>query len=111
MLEIGFNSAEIKAIIGDQEAYLNEIESEPPLEVVYSTVGAQKVENEEYVPKQSSFIQEKPQTAEELEAKLKQRENELNNKFARESYEQTKYDNVVVCPHCGQQFKVRGLKE
>ena len=81
LLEMGFDLDEINSVIGNQE---------------------------EFVPK--TFYSEPTYTEAELEAKLKQREAELENRFAKESYEQTKYDNLVHCPFCGQEFKVRGLK-
>ena len=104
LLEMGFDLDEINSVIGNQEEFMDEMEDQG--EYVVAEAGV--VEQEEFVPK--TFYSEPTYTEAELEAKLKQREAELENRFAKESYEQTKYDNLVHCPFCGQEFKVRGLK-
>ena len=53
--------------------------------------------------------EERERQRRELEEALRKRELELNGRFVKESYEQHSKDNLVICPHCGESFKVRGL--
>ena len=120
IIDMGFSAEDVKNIIGDIESLVEEatnitIEEAP----TYQVAPAQRAEvfiapDGEDEGSAPAFIQptmEPNKTSmEELERRLREREKELSGRFVKESYEQTKYDNVVVCPHCGQQFKVRGVK-
>lgn len=102
ILDIGFSFDDVREILGEQEEALKAtLQPQPTVE--YTSVAATPVQTEK-------FIVPETQTKSDIEAKLKQREAELNNRFVKESYEQTKYQNLVSCPHCGHQFKVRGIK-
>ena len=135
LVDIGFSVDEIKDIVGDIDSLLDEatsiefaqttgyavqqpVYSQPqPVHAIATTnVDDDDNYNETYqssLPTQattSEFIQTPSKSMEDIESQLRQREQELNGRFVKESYEQTKYQNVVVCPHCGQQFIVRGVK-
>jgi len=109
ILDLGFSAKEV-------EKYLGSVTTDVGSEVlgdadeggvVISTMGI-PVPAEEYVPRQ--VVEDKQEQIEKLQEQLKAREQELTNRFPQESYEQTKFDNLVVCPHCGESFRVRGLK-
>ena len=113
-------------IVGDIDSLVEDAEELAEEVPEYTVSSARPVQAEPYTPPKSDggFEDEdgysappaqqpmitKHRTAEDIEKELKKREQELNGRFVKESYEQTKYDNIVVCPHCGKQFKVRGLK-
>lgn len=125
LVNMGFELKEIEDIVGDIDSLVEDAE-EMAQAVPEYTVSAQKpIDGDKYMPPMQNGDSERfesvsePQaqpmitntrSVEDIEKELKKREQELNGRFVQESYEQTKYDNIVVCPHCGQQFKVRGLK-
>lgn len=124
LVNMGFSMKEVEDIIGDIDSLVEDAQELAEVVPEYEVTAARPVESTPYEPpidaqeprfENQSTTEPKPmiqrtRTAEDIERELKERERELNGKFVRESFEQTKYENVVVCPHCGQQFKVRGLK-
>lgn len=116
LLEMGFNLDEINSVIGTQEEFLEAMEEQTE----YVMAEAEPITDSDtfeiperpQAPSQPkpSMIDEPKYTAEELQKKLEEREAELELKFAKESYEQNKHDNLIRCPFCGQDFRVRGLK-
>lgn len=126
IVNMGFSLQEVEDIVGDIDSLVEDAEELAEEVPEYTVSSARPVQAEPYTPPKSDggFEDEdgysaqpaqqpmitKHRTAEDIEKELKKREQELNGRFVKESYEQTKYDNIVVCPHCGKQFKVRGLK-
>ena len=119
LVDMGFTAKEVENIIGDISSLIDEAAGVEIDEIPeYAITPAQRAETvpmpdfgadeDKYSPQPT--LEAKKVSAEELERQLREREKELSGRFVRESYEQTKYENVVVCPHCGQQFKVRGVK-
>ena len=125
LLDMGFDMKEIESIVGtfDQVASAGEEQaasvqsviagSADPAPFVPSTQAtqAQPVETvtSTTVYAAAPAAVDTSAEREKLEAELKKRELELSGRFVKESYEQHSKDNLVVCPHCGQSFKVRGL--
>ena len=121
LLDMGFSSSEITSIVGNVDSLIDDVlddfEEEDVLEVTGATVAPTRANTQAFEERASEAPQIAPQpmiqggkTREELQAELEKREKELNTRFQRENVEQTKYDNIVICPHCGEKFKVRGLK-
>lgn len=123
IVDMGFTAEEVQSIIGDIDSLLDEatdinVEEVPvykvspakPAEVVMMSDDDDEEDDSDNPGYFEPTLESKKAAMEDLEQRLKEREKELSGRFVRESYEQTKYDNVVVCPHCGQQFKVRGVK-
>lgn len=125
LVDMGFSLKEVEDIVGDIDSLVDDAEELASSIPEFTVTSAKPVETEPYTPPQTPSYDssdddtpmEEPKpifqpskSKEDIERELKKREQELNGRFVKESYEQTKYDNVVVCPHCGQQFKVRGLK-
>ena len=122
LVDMGFSLKEVEDIVGDIDSLVSDATALAEEIPEYTVTSSQPVESEPYTqPVRDSYEETEPmpepkpimqptKSAEDIEREIKQREKELNGRFVQESYEQTKYDNVVVCPHCGKQFKVRGLK-
>ena len=125
LLDMGFDMKEIESIVGtfDQVASAGEEQAASVQSVVAGS--ADDLDPVPFVPSaQAQPVETVTSTTvyaaapaavdtsaerEKLEAELKKRELELSGRFVKESYEQHSKDNLVVCPHCGQSFKVRGL--
>lgn len=131
LLDMGFDMAEIKDVVGafDEVVEQSQQSASAVQDVVTPAVPdssvpatSQAVENQPVVTAQTvetvettTVYADAPAAVdtsaehEKLEAELKKREMELNGRFIKESYEQHSKDNLIVCPHCGKSFKVRGL--
>lgn len=122
LLDMGFSSSEITSIVGDVDSLIDEaLEDYEEEEDFLEVSGASVVASSTIAPQPKENASEAPQNAvqpmiqggktkEELKAEIEKREKELNTRFQHENVEQKKYDNIVICPHCGEKFKVRGLK-
>lgn len=122
LIDMGFTSKDIADIVGDIDSLVEEVAGVEVAEIPQYEVGQARAVETEPMPEQISGerIEERPTPVPDLEAKrmskeemeeqIRRREAEMNGRFVKESYEQTRYDNIVVCPHCGKQFKVRGVK-
>lgn len=133
LLTMGFDSADIKDIIGSFDAAIQQVEqvaSAPVFEPTQPYTPPVTSSNEPYTSNNNPVMPNEPvmpaepapvyataaampvdNTAEKerLMEQLRKREQELNGRFVKESIESHDKDNLVVCPHCGQSFKVRGL--
>ena len=131
LIDMGFTAKDVESIIGDIDSLIEEATSVAVDEVPeYAVATPQRLDTmpvqttaepydgqadngpsyTPYTPSPMANLEAKRVSQEELARQLAEREKELSGRFVRESYEQTKYDNIVVCPHCGNQFKVRGVK-
>lgn len=125
LVNMGFELKEIEEIVGDIDSLVEDAEEMAQTVPEYTVSAQRPIEGDKYMPPMQNGDYERSESVsepqaqpmitntrsvEDIEKELKKREQELNGRFVQESYEQTKYDNIVVCPHCGQQFKVRGLK-
>lgn len=124
LLDMGFDMGEIKDIVGAFDEVVEQgqqsaaevqsvvTEATPWSGESQPTATAQPVETVEtttvYAEAPAVAVDTSAERA-KLEAELKKREAELNGRFVKESYEQHSKDNLIVCPHCGKSFKVRGL--
>lgn len=124
LLNMGFDMDEIKDVVGafDEVAEQSAAAVSSVEDVMASLVAPAPVSGAPYTPvpqpaepyayaavSVADDAEERERQRQKLEEELKKRELELNGRFVKESYEQHSKDNLVVCPHCGQSFKVRGL--
>lgn len=124
LLDMGFDMGEIKDIVGAFDEVVEQgQQSAAEVQGVVTAATPWKDESQPVTTAQpvetvetTTVYAEAPAVAVDtsaerakLEAELKKREAELNGRFVKESYEQHSKDNLIVCPHCGKSFKVRGL--
>ena len=98
IMDIGFSTNDVLKYLPSQQT-VTEI-----AEAVAVAVPGVSAPTEEYVPKR--IVEDKAKEVERLQAELKKREEELVNGFPKTTYARPKHERIVVCPHCGKQFKV-----
>ena len=101
LMEMGFDMDEIDAAIGTQEEFLEAMQEQ---EEDYQDVVVGKPAFEP----QTFYSGDEP-TEEELQAQIRKRTQELENRFPKETQTPSKDDLSVCCPFCERTFTIRGL--